>query len=135
MDIFTDDIVVQQHLLNKEKNIQFADIIITSTNDRANIAKCAFVEKEFSNTQIGAFLRIIRTHNKKLSKYIFYIFLSSFYEKYIQSCVSGTVESLLNIKNEYLQNFTIPLPPLKEQEFIAKSLEELFKISKGLKTQ
>ena len=135
LDYFTDDVILNKRLFNKEKSIVEGDIIITGTNDISNIAKSAFAYKTLKNTQIGAFLRIVRSKDKKFSKYIFYIFLSIFYEKYIQSCVSGTVSTLLNVKNEYLENFIIPLPPLSEQQEIVRTLDTLFALTKGLRVE
>ncbi|WP_307983473.1 restriction endonuclease subunit S [uncultured Helicobacter sp.] len=125
LDLLSNDVIVKEKLLNEEKSIQQGDIIITGTNDISNIAKCAFANAHLKNTQIGAFLRIIRIAKEQNAKYIFYIVASGFYEKYIQSCVSGTVSSLLNIKNEYIENFLIPLPPLYEQQEIVKKLDLL----------
>ncbi|STO97125.1 restriction endonuclease subunit S [Helicobacter canis] len=125
LDLLSNDVIVKEKLLNEEKSIQQGDIVITGTNDISNIAKCAFASENLANTQIGAFLRIIRIAKEQNAKYIFYIVASGFYEKYIQSCVSGTVSSLLNIKNEYIENFLIPLPPLKEQQEIVKKLDLL----------
>ncbi|EAJ2130535.1 hypothetical protein CXA84_06775 [Campylobacter upsaliensis] len=125
LDLLSNDVIVDEKLLNEEKSIQQGDIVITGTNDISNIAKCAFASENLANTQIGAFLRIIRIAKEQNAKYIFYIVASGFYEKYIQSCVSGTVSSLLNIKNEYIENFLIPLPPLCEQQEIVKKLDLL----------
>ncbi|MDL0110109.1 restriction endonuclease subunit S, partial [Campylobacter felis] len=133
LDLLSNDVIVKEKLLNEEKSIQQGDIVITGTNDISNIAKCAFANAHLKNTQIGAFLRIIRIAKEQNAKYIFYIVASGFYEKYIQSCVSGTVSSLLNIKNEYIENFLIPLPPLCEQEHIVQILDTLFTLKKGLR--
>ncbi|MCR2109873.1 restriction endonuclease subunit S [Campylobacter upsaliensis] len=129
LDLLSNDVIVKEKLLNEEKSIQQGDIIITGTNDISNIAKCAFANAHLKNTQIGAFLRIIRIAKEQNAKYIFYIVASGFYEKYIQSCVSGTVSSLLNIKNEYIENFLIPLPPLCEQQEIVKKLDLLVSLA------
>lgn len=130
---FADDVMVKNNLANMDKTIKQNDIIITGTNDKENIAKCAIVKECKENTQIGAFLRIVRVKKPNLADYVFCIFSSNDYKKYLQSCVSGTVTSLLNVKNEYLENFLIPLPPLNEQEFISLELEKLFKLSKNLR--
>ncbi|EAK0472513.1 hypothetical protein YZ46_07300 [Campylobacter upsaliensis] len=129
LDLLSNDVIVKEKLLNEEKSIQQGDIVITGTNDISNIAKCAFASENLANTQIGAFLRIIRIAKEQNAKYIFYIVASGFYEKYIQSCVSGTVSSLLNIKNEYIENFLIPLPPLCEQQEIVKKLDLLVSLA------
>ena len=132
LDLKGDDVFVVQNLQNDEKNVKRGDVVITGTNDLANIAKCAFANDDLTLTQIGAFLRIVRTNEPFLAKYVFYILSSYDYEKYLKVCVSGTVSTLLNVKNEYIENYLIPLPPLAEQQEIAKKLERLFEISKGL---
>ncbi|KAA6228137.1 hypothetical protein FMM54_01235, partial [Campylobacter sp. LR185c] len=120
LDLLNNDVYVNQKLFSSAKQVHKNDIIITSTNDIDNIAKCAFVNKDVDNAQIGAFLRIVRISESLNAKYVFFIFASAFYETYIQCCVSGTVSSLLNIRDEYINNLKIPLPPLKEQEKIVK---------------
>ncbi|WP_227541657.1 restriction endonuclease subunit S [Klebsiella pneumoniae] len=34
---------------------------------------------------------------------------------------------------DFVENFTIPLPPLKEQEYITQILDTLFTLKKGLR--
>ncbi|ETD26825.1 hypothetical protein HMPREF2087_01219 [Helicobacter canis NCTC 12740] len=36
---------------------------------------------------------------------------------------------------DILKNFTIPLPPLKEQEYITQTLDTLFTLKKGLRVE
>ena len=54
------------------------------------------------------------------------IFESDFYKTYIRNLAKGT--NINNIKNEYLINFFIPLPPLAEQHRIVEKIEHIFAI-------
>ena len=124
IDLFNDDIFIDEKLYNEKTIPQKHDIlIVSSTGSEKVIGKPAFAKENFKNTQIGAFLRIIRINNN-FSKYIHNIFLSEFYRKHIRSLIKGT--NIYNIKNSYLENFYIPLPPKDEQERIVKKIDELF---------
>lgn len=119
-----DDVFLPVEYFNEDKQIQLGDIVlVASTGSMEVIGKSAFVTKNMENSQIGAFLRIVRS-TKKFSKYIGYIFLSDYYRDHIRNCVKGT--AINNIKNEYINDLLIPLPPLEEQEKIVKKIEELF---------
>ncbi len=65
--------------------------------------------------------------------YIFYLLSSNFIsENFEKSAAGGVVK---NLTTDKVKEQIIPLPPRKEQEFIAQSLERLFAISKGLKSE
>lgn len=119
-----DDVFLPNEYFNPEKQIQLGDIIlVASTGSMEAIGKPALVIKTIESVQIGAFLRIVRSTDK-LSKYIGCIFLSDYYRNHIRNCVKGT--AINNIKNEYINEMLIPIPPLEEQEKIVKTIEELF---------
>ena len=121
-----DDVFLPVEYFNEDKQIQLGDIVlVASTGSMEVIGKSAFVTKNMENSQIGAFLRIVRS-TKKFSKYIGYIFLSDYYRDHIRNCVKGT--AINNIKNEYINDLLIPLPPLEEQKKIVKTIEELFEL-------
>ncbi|EAL52407.1 type I restriction-modification system S subunit, putative [Campylobacter upsaliensis RM3195] len=124
IDLFADDVIIKQDLTNKEKQILKNDILmIASTGSKEIIGKSAFSDVALENTQIGAFLRIIRISKEQNAKYIFHNLISQIFATHIKSCAGGT--NILNIKNEYIENFLIPLPPLCEQQEIVKKLDLL----------
>ena len=124
IDLFADDVIIKQDLTNKEKQILKNDILmIASTGSKEIIGKSAFSDVALENTQIGAFLRIIRIAKEQNAKYIFHNLISQIFATHIKSCAGGT--NILNIKNEYIENFLIPLPPLCEQQEIVKKLDLL----------
>ncbi|MEB2795870.1 restriction endonuclease subunit S [Campylobacter upsaliensis] len=128
VDLFADDVIIKQDLTNKEKQILKNDILmIASTGSKEIIGKSAFSDVALENTQIGAFLRIIRISKEQNAKYIFHNLISQIFATHIKSCAGGT--NILNIKNEYIENFLIPLPPLCEQQEIVKKLDLLVSLA------
>ena len=122
-----DDVFLSDEYASAEKNIRKDDIIIVaSTGSQKVIGKPALIKQDYSKTQIGAFLRIIRAKEVKYVPYIWMIFKGAYYREHIRSLVKGT--NINNIKEEYITKLPIPLPPLAEQQRIVAKLEELFPI-------
>ena len=122
--LLEDDIYISEKYKNENNNIKKGDIVIVaSTGSSLLIGKSGFVNQNFENIQIGAFLRIIR-NREELCNFMKIIFESDFYKTYIRNLAKGT--NINNIKNEYLINFFIPLPPLEEQHRIVEKIEEIF---------
>ena len=120
-----DDIFIQNKYTDIRKNVIFGDIIIVaSTGSTNSIGKPAFIDKDYTSTQIGAFLRIIRMILLPISKYISLIFQSEYYANYIQNSIKGT--NINNIKAEHLQRMVLSLPPLSEQQRIVAKIEAIF---------
>ncbi|MDD6055563.1 MAG: restriction endonuclease subunit S, partial [Helicobacteraceae bacterium] len=65
------------------------------------------------------------------AKFVYFYLQSSVFLAFFNTEISGIIGG---VNKDKLPNFKIPLPPLKEQEFIAKKLEELFVLTKELKT-
>jgi type I restriction enzyme S subunit len=119
-----DDIFLPKKYKNADNTIQIGDIIIVaSTGSKAVIGKPGFVIESLPNTQIGAFLRIVRPINMELSKYLQILFSSEFYRERIRTLSQGT--NINNIKAEYITEFVIPIPPLAEQCRIVAQMDNL----------
>ncbi|WP_180380239.1 restriction endonuclease subunit S, partial [Campylobacter lanienae] len=122
-----DDVFVPSSYFDKNNSVYENDIVlVASTGSNILIGKTGFAYKNLQNTQIGAFLRIIRTNNSFYAKYNNIILLSEYYKTYIRNIAGGI--NINNIKTEYLSNFLIPLPPLSEQQRIVSKIEEIFAI-------
>ncbi|EAJ3972205.1 hypothetical protein CYI55_04755 [Campylobacter upsaliensis] len=63
------------------------------------------------------------------TKFLMYCLMSM--KDYVNSLGRGVAQN--NINQTMLKNFTIPLPPLKEQEHITQILDTLFTLKKGLR--
>lgn len=122
--IFDDDVFISKDYFDKDKNIKKGDIIIVaSTGSKAIIGKPAFINENYKDIQIGAFLRIIRSYSLEIVDYINIIFQSYYYREHIRNKVKGT--NINNIKPEYIENLIIPLPPIEEQKRIVNKLNQL----------
>ena len=124
INLLDDDIYIKQIYSNSEKQIYKNDIVIVaSTGSKTILGNASFAYTDYINTQIGAFLRIIRPYNSIFFPYLRIIFMTNYYMDYIKIHSKGI--GINNIKTDTINNFPIPLPPLKEQERIVKKVDEL----------
>lgn len=119
-----DDVFLPFSYKETEKQIQTGDIlIVASTGSKSVIGKAGYVDKEYPDTMIGAFLRICRPLYMPTVEYLRYLFGSDFYRKHIRDLSQGT--NINNVKESYITEFVIPLPPLAEQKRIVAKIDEL----------
>ena len=124
-----DDVFLPAKYFDEEKQVKIGDVIIVaSTGSKVAIGRAGFVEKDYSNTQIGAFLRIIRPNNIEFADYIKCLLSTDYYREHIRNKVHGN--TINNIKSEYIEDFIVPLPPMKEQARIALRVKDLMSILK-----
>ena len=119
-----DDVFLPEQYKDEDKAVRIGDIIIVaSTGSKAVIGKAGFVDATIPQTMIGAFLRICRPYSFSLVEFLRIIFASDFYRKHIRNLSQGT--NINNVKESYITEFAIPLPPLAEQKRIVAKIEEL----------
>lgn len=132
--LFDDDVFVPDSFKDDNKNIQLGDVVIVgSTGSHKVIGKPAFIKQNYSDCQIGAFLRIIRPLCEVIIPYVHLFFNSDYYRENIRKKVKGT--NIYNIKGEYIEQMLFPLPPLAEQKRIVAKIEQLLKEIDKLKTK
>lgn len=119
--VLEDLVYVKENKVNKKQYLIKGDILITaSTGSIKVIGKNAFCENDL-NASFGAFCKVVRP--KKIhSSYLKHLFQSPQYFSYIQNVVNGA--NINNIKNEHIDNFKIPIPPLETQKQIAQILDD-----------
>ena len=126
-----DDVYISDKLINERVNVKKGDIVlVASTGSSELIGKAAISLIDYPRTQIGAFLRIIRSRSMELSDYLGIIFQSELYKNHIREVAKGT--NINNIKASYLTEFIIPIPPLAEQRRIIEKIRSLFAILSSL---
>ena len=85
------DLFLPSSYKNKENQLQIGDtVIVASTGSVEVLGKAATCFKELPNTQIGAFLRIVRPKEKCYAMLISIALNSSHFAKYIKSQAKGT---------------------------------------------
>ena len=120
-----DDVFIDQSYSNIVNSVVKGDIVlVASTGSPTLIGKTGYARITYPDTQIGAFLRIIRPKTSEISAYLNLIFNSDFYKNYIRSLAKGT--NINNVKNGYIEQLEIALPPIQEQERIVKMVENIF---------
>ena len=112
--INNDDVFLPLSYLNKNALIQKNDILlVASTGSKEVIGKPAFVEDDYPDTTIGAFLRIVRAFSTECFDYLKVIFMSTYYRTIVRESVRGT--NINNLKANTILDMYVPLPSLKEQ--------------------
>ncbi|MDR0695920.1 MAG: restriction endonuclease subunit S [Christensenellaceae bacterium] len=130
----SDDVFLPTKYKDGENSIKKGDILIVgSTGSETLIGKAGFALKDFEDTQIGAFLRIIRPRSADFIEYLHLIFKSDYYSNYIRGKAKGT--TINNIKIKDLTEFAVPIPPLNEQRRIVKTASEILTITSNLQKQ
>lgn len=127
-----DDVFLPPKYDNEDKRIRLGDIlIVASTGSKTVIGKAGYVDRDIPNTMIGAFLRICRSYSLEIVDYLRYIFDSNLYRMHIRDKSQGT--NINNVKETYITELAIPLPPLAEQKRIVAKIEELMPLCEKLK--
>ncbi len=120
---FDDDVFLPTNYKDNEKQVKLNDIlIVASTGSKTVIGKAGYINKEIDNTQIGAFLRIVRLLFSELVEYIKLIFATDYYREHIRTQAQGT--NINNVKAEYITRLLVPIPPISEQSRIVAEIEK-----------
>ena len=125
VSLFSDDVFLPETYYDPDKQVQISDVlIVASTGSKEVIGKAGYVIEPLVNTQIGAFLRIVRPILKWYAPYVKLIFATEYYREHIRHLSGGT--NINNIKADYINAFLISLPPYAEQIRIAERINSLF---------
>lgn len=105
------------------------DILLNITG--GSMGRCALVPNDFEEGNVSQHVCIIRPICIN-NKFLHYIVLSPFFQKFIFSSTTGDGREGLPKYN--LEQFLIPLPPIKEQERIVHKIEKLLNLCEDLTT-
>ncbi len=118
IEIKSNDVFLPASYKNTSNQIRIGDtILVASTGSDKVLGKAATCFKEIPNTQIGAFLRIIRAKQPKYAMLVSIALMSSSFTKYITSQVKGT--NINNINTNHLKMFEIAFPSEESLENIS----------------
>ncbi|MDR1342753.1 MAG: restriction endonuclease subunit S, partial [Prevotellaceae bacterium] len=101
-----------------EKN----DILFNITG--ASIARCCVVDEKYLPARVNQHVSIIRTSEKALPKYVQLMLVSKEYKDILLQIGEGATSRQAITKSQ-LENFSISLPPLSEQQKIVAEIEKI----------
>lgn len=105
----SDDVFLPLEYSNCENQIRIGDtILVASTGSVEVLGKAATCFSDLPNTQIGAFMRIVRPKRPEYAMLISIALTSDYFARYIKAQAKGT--SINNITIGYLKNFNIMCP-------------------------
>lgn len=114
--VFDDNVFVNSKNL-KYNPVELNDILICVRNgSKSLIGKNTLIGEEAKGMAFGAFMSIYRSD---LNSYLYHCFKSDIYQNHINKNLGATINS---INGSDLKQFSFPLPPLPEQQKIAKIL-------------
>lgn len=120
---FDDLIYVPSELVKQGQYVNVGDIVVTmSSGSKSHVGKVAICNSSVQ-CSFGAFCGKIEPIGV-LPKYLFYILCSKDFRNHIECQCKGT--NINNIKQSYILDYEIALPPRAEQERIVSKIEELF---------
>jgi type I restriction enzyme, S subunit len=113
-----DDVFLPLSYADKDNQIHRYDtVIVSSTGSIEALAKAATCFNNIPNTQIGAFLRIIRPKKPEYAMLVSMWCTSQHFRDYIINQAKGT--SINNIRTDFLTDYTILMPQYSDLQKIS----------------
>ncbi|SDH32858.1 type I restriction enzyme, S subunit [Flavobacterium omnivorum] len=126
-------ILPENFIVNEQHKIYEGDILITRAGPKNRVGVVCCVENLTKNLILSDKTIRIKFLKKLLSPKYFTIALNSpLIKKNIEKKMTGMADSQVNITQDNIKGFQVPLPPLHEQEQIVAKLEELMAFCDGL---
>lgn len=125
---FDDLLYVPSHKVSSLQILKRGDILIAASSGSLSIVGKAGVFKSDEKYTFGAFCKAIRPRTNIDASYLSHYFFTTEYRTIISSLAAGA--NINNLRNEHIDNLSIPLPPLAEQQRIAALLDTAYRIQK-----
>lgn len=98
------------------------DILFNITG--ASVCRCTIVENKYLPARVNQHVSIIRVNEKALPKFVQQVLISAKYKSELLELASNA-STREAITKQQLEDFKIPLPPLKEQQKIVSLIEKI----------
>ena len=120
---FDDLYFVPERYVKPKQFLQQGDALFAmSSGSKTVVGKAATVNKPFDGT-FGAFCGVLRPSSKVDWKFFGYFFQTKYYRDRISEASAGV--NINNLKREYFEAISFPVPPLAEQQRIVSRVEAL----------
>lgn len=108
---------------NQDKNIQIRPYDILVTKD-GTIGKVAYIGEDYRKATLNSGVFVIRPLNSVYyPKYMYYIFMSKYFKKFLEKLSAGS--TIVHLYQKDFIHFKFPLPPYEEQQKIATALSDV----------
>ena len=122
--IFNELIYVSDDCVKHTQVLREADILICTANGSSNLVGKSVIIPQIENFTFGAFMTILRCHDKRIAKYIIYFMRSSSYRKQITDLLCGS--AINNINSRQLYTISVQCPSnIDEMNEIASVLSDM----------
>ncbi len=124
----SDLVFVPAHLVSPEQRMRRGDLAVCmSSGSPAIVGKSAHLEADWDGS-VGAFCAIVRFREKLHHRFGSYWFRSPAFMQWRDNNAKGA--NIQNLRRTELENLSVPVPPLAEQERIVKLLDEADELRK-----
>ena len=108
----------------EEKKVKKGSLLMCMSNgSKIHLGKVALIDKDYPYA-FGGFMALVTPNEKLNSRFFHYSLSSPEYKDFIKQLSAGA--NINNIKVKELELFTIPVPPLSEQQRIVDYLDSAF---------
>lgn len=108
-----------------DKYLQKGDLLMCMSNgSKAHLGKVALYDGESDKYAFGGFMAALSHKDSVIGRYLFYAMITPMYKEYIKTLSDGA--NINNLKVRDIEAFSIPVPPLSEQERIVALLDDQF---------
>jgi type I restriction enzyme S subunit len=98
-------------------------MICTASGSKSHLGKVAYVDDDYGYA-FGGFMGLLAPEREVHGRYLYYAMLSDEYKEFIDGLSDGV--NINNLKWDQLKTFTVPIPPLPEQQRIVGVLDAAF---------